>query len=315
MKALTLLALAALLLPAPGCGPRAVRGAGTLPATFIADRLPDTGQTSSFTEVPGEDADYTINPPAYADTGDGVVMDLVSGLTWQKEDDDRKRTWVEAGRYCDDLELGGHEDWRLPSRNELLTITYYEWVPAVNGTFFPRTKWTFYWSTTEDLRQPTHAFEVSFEYGDGGTGLKTLADDYTRCVRGRPLRGSDFLDNGDGTVSDRSTGLTWQKGEGGRMDWRKALTYCEGLSLAGHDDWRLPNVREIASIMDLGRGTPPVIDINFFPETHPEGYWSSTSYQQTRSFHAFAGYFQHGYIGRQEEKTYDGYYVRCLRGP
>ena len=71
-----------------------------------------------------------------------------------------------------------------------------------------------------------------------------------------------FVDNGDGTVTDNCTGLIWQKrtadtngdgkiGGGDAVDWCDALVYCESLSLAGHDDWRLPNVRELQSIVSF----------------------------------------------------------------
>src|SRR5262245_28533581 len=61
-----------------------------------------------------------------------------------------------------------------------------------------------------------------------------------------------FWDNSDGTVTDTCTGLMWQKetadinrdgmiGDSDGVDWQRALQYCEGLVLAGHDDWRLPN--------------------------------------------------------------------------
>lgn len=315
MKTLIGLTLLTLLLPALSCNPQVVKTAQTPQTPLVKNRLPDTGQTISHTDTFGEDADYTINPPSYTDLGNGTVVDLITGLMWQKEDDNRKRTWQEALNYCNTHKLAGYTDWRLPARRELLTVTYYEWVSAVDGRFFPGTEWTFYWSATEDKRQPSYAFEVDFQYGDSGTGLKTAADDYVRCVRGESLEDPQFIDNGDATVTDKSTGLTWQKAEGGAMNWWEALSYCEDLSLAGNSDWRVSNVRELASIMDLSRSTQPVIDTDFFPEAHPKGYWSSTSYQQQRSFHAFVGYFQHGFIGREKEKSYKGFYVRCVRGP
>ena len=104
---------------------------------------------------------------------------------------------------------------------------------------------------------------------------------------GCPMAGR-FVDNGDGTVTDMCTGLLWQKdtadisGDGSigqwpdsedAVYWEDALEYCEGLSLAGHDDWRLPNVREIQSIVDYGR-VDPAIDPAF--GTVPFFYWSST---------------------------------------
>jgi len=87
-----------------------------------------------------------------------------------------------------------------------------------------------------------------------------------------------FLDNGDGTVTDICTGLIWEKetAPGTYFDWCLALSYCEGLTLAGHDDWRLPNVRELQSIVDYGR-VRPAIDPVFGVLGESFCYWSSTS--------------------------------------
>lgn len=84
-----------------------------------------------------------------------------------------------------------------------------------------------------------------------------------------------FVDQGDGTVIDNCTGLMWQRATGdldgnGVVDdadyspFCVALDYCEGLELAGHDDWRLPNVVELASLVDYGRSFPaidPVLEV------------------------------------------------------
>lgn len=78
---------------------------------------------------------------------------------------------------------------------------------------------------------------------------------FVRCVRGATGYGvNDFQDNGDGTVTDRATGLIWQQADNGRaMTWQAALAYAEGLVLAGHDDWRLPNAKELQSLVDYTR--------------------------------------------------------------
>ena len=95
-----------------------------------------------------------------------------------------------------------------------------------------------------------------------------------------------FLDNGDGTVTDNCTGLMWQKDTGDTegakaLAWCDAVAYCEDLILAGHDDWRLPNIRELESIVDYGRSNPS-IDPVF--GAAPGTYWSSTSYaEQSRA--------------------------------
>jgi hypothetical protein len=62
------------------------------------------------------------------------------------------------------------------------------------------------------------------------------------------------VDSGNGTVTDRATGLTWMKADSGQgMDWPSALQYAEGMDYAGHSDWRLPNAKELQSIVDYTR--------------------------------------------------------------
>ncbi len=100
-----------------------------------------------------------------------------------------------------------------------------------------------------------------------------------------------FVDNEDGTVTDTCTGLMWQQDSfdlsgdgvvtnpGDGVAWSEALAYCENLVVAGHDDWRLPNVRELQSIVDYGRyGTSidPILGTTL-RNSHILGFWSSTS--------------------------------------
>ncbi|MEK6545569.1 MAG: DUF1566 domain-containing protein, partial [Nitrospinota bacterium] len=122
-------------------------------------KLPDTGQTGDYTTTFGEDSDYTINPPSYTDNGNGTITDNVTGLTWQKEDDNIERAWDNANTYCDDLTLGGYSDWRLPSDMELMSIVNYGiYNPAINTTYFPDTNSSFYWlSDTIASDSSTHA--------------------------------------------------------------------------------------------------------------------------------------------------------------
>jgi len=66
--------------------------------------LPDTGQATSYTSTPGEDADFTINSPSLKDNGDGTVTDNVTGLIWQKTDGG-EMTFENASTYCKTLLL------------------------------------------------------------------------------------------------------------------------------------------------------------------------------------------------------------------
>ena len=77
---------------------------------------------------------------------------------------------------------------------------------------------------------------------------------FTRYVRGNSYGSNDFIDNGDGTIADQSTGLIWQKNDNGEgILWEDALEYSENLELAEYSDWRLPNAKELQSIIDYTR--------------------------------------------------------------
>jgi hypothetical protein len=100
-----------------------------------------------------------------------------------------------------------------------------------------------------------------------------------------------YTDNGDGTVTDNRTGLTWEKKTDANVNnvysWQGGLDYAaelnamnNGAGFAGHNDWRLPNIRELLSIVDYGRSNPS-IDPIFGPTSgvlNFVSYWSSTSW-------------------------------------
>ncbi len=121
---------------------------------------------------------------------------------------------------------------------------------------------------------------------------------------------ADFTDNGSGTVSDNDTGLTWQKEDNGStLNWDGALKYCEDLSLANQNDWRLPNIQELESIVDASSFNPAV-NTTYFPGTRSSYYWSSTYFMG----HAYTCYvnFKSGNTYYISKIWYN--YVRCVRG-
>jgi hypothetical protein len=114
---------------------------------------------------------------------------------------------------------------------------------------------------------------------------------FARYVRGNPAYGiNDFLDNGDGTITDRATGLMWQEADSGKaLNREQALAHAEALELAGHTDWRLPNAKELQSPVDYTRAPDaadptkrgPAID-PVFDITEPESYfWTGTTHLET----------------------------------
>ena len=74
------------------------------------------------------------------------------------------------------------------------------------------------------------------------------------------------------------TGLMWMKATADdKMIWMDALAWCEDLELAGYDDWRLPTIKELESIVQDDLYTNLGIDTAYFPDTQSSNYWSSTT--------------------------------------
>lgn len=127
---------------------------------------------------------------------------------------------------------------------------------------------------------------------------------------GCPMLGR-YVDHGDGTVTDTCTGLMWQKMcAPERLDWQQALHHCEQLTLGGHEDWRLPNVRELQSIVDYGRDHP-CIDPVFAAAM--SWYWSSSTLAVTPS-DAWTVCFGYGGAVLEFNKT-GTFHVRAVRSP
>jgi hypothetical protein len=282
--------------------------------------LPDTGQTGDYTATFGEDSDYTINPPSY--TGNGsTVTDNVTGLMWMKEYDNQTYNWYEAsGTYneaynpgttdvCGSSTFAGYSDWRLPDEFELMGIVDYgAFGPAIDSVAFPSTVSTGYWSSTTYAGNPT-AWRVFFSNGTIYNGNK-IYDYYVRCVRGGQSANS-FNDNGDGTVTDNVTGLMWQQEDDDtERTWEQAISYCEALSLSTYSDWRLPNIKEVRSIVDSEQ-FGPAIDSTAFPNTISYVYWSSTTAANS-PIGAWGVHFGDGGVDGSNKANYS--YVRCLRG-
>jgi hypothetical protein len=136
-----------------------------------------------------------------------------------------------------------------------------------------------------------------------------------------------YTDNGDGTVTDNVTRLTWQQtpedDAGGTFPvytWLApdaggvgAGEYCAGLQLAGHRDWRLPALIELVSIVkyDIAfTGDFPSIDPGYFPDTPASSFWSATPTAGQPGY-AWGVSFDYGYSGRGD--ITEPAWVRCVR--
>ncbi len=98
---------------------------------------------------------------------------------------------------------------------------------------------------------------------------------------------SRFTDHGNGTATDGKTGLMWMKcplgqsgsdcatGSANTYTWQEALDVADGYSFAGYNDWRLPNIKELRSIVEQ-RCYDPAVNLAVFPATSSSSFWSAS---------------------------------------
>jgi arylsulfatase A-like enzyme len=287
--------------------------------TSQADCYDDQGGDTIAAPPPGtvfagQDAQYWGLSPSYRDNDDGTVTDLNTGLMWQQTPDlVNQSTWTDAVDSAASLTLGGHGDWRLPTVKELYSLidftgetgqsadnakpyldtNYFHFV--YGDTNVARHIDAQYWTDTEYVHYTMNGDETVFgvNFADGrikgypkwNKGDNAPSKHFVRYVRGNTQYGvNDFSADGNGTVTDFATGLMWQRGDSGTtQNWEQALAYAEGLELAGYADWRLPNAKELQSIVDYTRSpmttASAAIDTNYFDVTETESfYWTSTTH-------------------------------------
>ncbi|MBI5559433.1 MAG: DUF1566 domain-containing protein [Deltaproteobacteria bacterium] len=312
-----------------------------------------SGPSRSYTKLGQGDVEL----PDSATYADGWIMtrDNVTGLIWEMKTDDNTihdkdntYTWCDsnpatnggnAGTCGTDtdtedfisalntVDFGGHHDWRLPGIKELSSLTdssIPDPGPAIDATYFPDTVASLYWSSTTYAYETYYAWRVFF--GNGGVDYYLYKSDsyHVRAVRGGQSQAA-YTDNNDGTVTDTSTGLMWQKCSMGQIwngatngcdgtaqayDWQTALMQSENLSLAGHGDWRLPSRHELQSLEDYARADTSTGSA-YFPGSSSLDYWSSTS-SATYAGGAWVVHFNFGFVSYTNKSTNND--VRAVRG-
>lgn len=238
----------------------------------------------------GQDAQFQGLAPSYRDNGDGTVSDLNTGLMWQR-DPGVKKTFEQALAGARDCRTGGHADWRMPTIKELYSLIDFRGLdpnPSSRDSsslrpFIDSKVFKFQYGKEEDgdriidsqfatssvYKSATMGgnrtmFGVNFAdgrikgYPIGDTHGRGEKKYYVLYVRGNPDYGKNqFADNGDGTITDKATGLIWSKSDSGKgMNWQDALAWVQKKNTEkyiGHDDWRMPNAKELQSIVDYQR--------------------------------------------------------------
>ncbi|MBR6244346.1 DUF1566 domain-containing protein [bacterium] len=200
-----------------------------------------------------------------------TVFDNNTGLEWQKNIPAAFNSLETALEYCENLEYGGHRDWRLPTHYEMMAAFDYSKKNLVDELYYGE---NYYWTSSfvsDKNEDPIWSTSEDGALVWSSGHKKWLPSNYTHyieydipeyklafCVRGNELPASEFIVseiNGDEVVKDNTTGLMWQKGYVTKT-WQNALSYCENLDYAGFTDWRLPNTNELASNDDVYNPTP-----------------------------------------------------------
>lgn len=313
-------------------------------------------EPKSGTAFFGQDANYSGNQPLYTNNGDGTITDNITGLVWEQNMGE-KISFEEAFTKAEKSTLGGYSDWRVPTIKELYSLILFtgQVKGAIAITYFIDTDFfdqplgdisrgereidAQTWSSTEyvglTMRSDATVFGVNFIDGrikgypkykpfDGTANLM-----YFRMVRGNTDYGkNNFVDNGDGTISDLATGLMWQKADDGNSrNWQESLAYAENLELANHNDWRLPNAKELQSIVDYTRSpqTTNSPAINPIFETteieYPDGssghypfFWTGTTHLDGANPYTSAAYVSFGEgLGEMNGTLMDVHGAGCQR--
>lgn len=233
--------------------------------TLSADGLTVTDNVTDLVWMQGTDL-----------SGDGTVNSL------------DKRSLADAESYCSALNLssfGGYTGWHLPDIKELYSLILFSGKDASNYTGTDTSTLTPFIDSAFDYAfgdtgageriidgqyatstsyvhttmngDPT-MFGVNFVDGRikgypksiGGTDKEF----YVRCVSGNTNYGmNQFSDNTDDTISDIATGLMWQRNDAQSTDWDDAVAICGTDATASYSDWRLPNIKELQSIVDYSK--------------------------------------------------------------
>jgi hypothetical protein len=231
----------------------------------------------------------------------------------------------DALSYCQNLKLAEKTDWRLPDIKSMYSLIDFngkdvsgydnndmsKLVPFINNYVFGYeygdtskkeriidAQWA---TATKYVSNTMNGYNTMFgvNFADGRIRAYPLTMGskdkkfYVQCVRGNEDYGkNNFLDNNDGTINDIATNLMWQKNDNGvGVKWNDALQYCENSTISGYTDWKLPDAKELQSIVDYSR-SPQTSNsasinsifnatsiINENQEKDYGSYWSSTSHK------------------------------------
>ena len=314
------------------------RGSDSIVLYSSAGRVRDTGQTACFSATGtldprpaagnaffGQDAQYDGLLSTYtagAGLRAGTVRDNVTGLVWRRVLDsaaDGARTFAQLTALCDALDLGGYDDWRVPTARETVNLLGYGLSRILPDLFVGDS--LIFWTRTPLATNPSNQTWVLQEtfslvysnLNEAGTNTTNM------CLRGVSrlpfdyeftARGTGTADTTDDTVVESRTGLVWdRRGTPTKRNWQNALAHCADSTHDGRTDWRLPSLNELLTLIDYDATTGARID-PAFDDVSADNHWTSTT-RFNRAVLVYGIDFSFGdYSERQKSRDHS---VRCVR--
>lgn len=292
----------------------------------MQQHLLETDQTRCYTEdgheIPcdgtGQDAsaEKQIQQPHHLrfQVVDHVVRDDATGAVWLRDANPAEfpLSWQEARDYVADMRVRrahGYGDWQLPSRRLLFSLISHQNInPSLPGKHPFKNVFTgYYWTGDTCRRLPGQAWYVHLGGGRIHRGMKHGSYMVWPVCPGRletagnsPLEAEHFAAD-DSCVRDARTGLTWSRNAdpvGRRLTWQEALSAVGALNRERHgsfSNWRLPNIRELESLVDLGSHSPALSPGHPFFNVREACWSSTTSVYEPR--YAWTFYSRDGFVG------------------
>ena len=237
-----------------------------------------------------------------------VVIDKVTGLEWSQSFFEIGN-FTEASDYCENLNYGGHDDWRAPTVKELFSIVdWSRYDPAIDTDYFPKTPSANFIALSADDR---YMWIINFSKGATRTTSDFNDKIYLRCVRGNDsfwdvrVR-SDYggpetyyidYDDSHSKEHNKKSEIFMGGYTSYASTWEEALKYCNEQTFAGISNWRLPNINELMFFLfHIGGGS---------------SFWSSTTYAEDPSGSWIFKYGS-GISAESKNSSHDDIIVWCV---
>lgn len=281
----------------------------------------------------GQDAHHNGNQPSYTDNEDGTILDNNTGLMWTKTFE--VLSYDDAIKKAKNLKLNGFDDWRIPTIKEAYSLILFSGkdvssksmnkVPKNGNPFIDTEYFDFEYGANGSRVIDTQILSSTIYKGktmgkdetvfgvnvaDGRIKGYPLFDPRSKkgemytvyFVRGNESYGINDFSSNKNTVLDSATGLMWDKNDSGKgMNWEDALKWVQEKNrenYLGFNDWRMPNAKELQSIVDYSRSpqetNSAAIDplFNIAEIKDEDGrvnypfFWTSTTHENTKNANA-----------------------------